>query len=68
MGRAKCSELTSLGSSGGTKIVQPEKIFQLTRTPVTVVTDRSSRIVDTPVVNMVRRVRKHSLLEPGDTK
>ena len=37
-------------------------------TLVTAVTERVSRIGDTPFVNMVRRARKNVLLEPGDTK
>ena len=38
------------------------------RTPVTVVTERTFRIGDTPTVNMVRRASKNALFEPGDTK
>ena len=62
------AELAGEGSRSAAESFQPEKMFQLTRTPVTVVTDRTRHIVETPFVNMVRRVRKHTLLEPGDTK
>jgi hypothetical protein len=37
-------------------------------TLVTAVTDRPSRMRETPFVNMVRRVCKKTLLEPGDTR
>ena len=37
-------------------------------TPVMAVTERTFCIVDTPLVNMVRRVCTNALLEPGDTK
>jgi len=40
----------------------------LIQTPVTVVTDRRLRIGDTVNVNMVRRVCKKALFEPGDTR
>jgi hypothetical protein len=42
--------------------------FELLHNGVTAVTVRQSRIGDTPFVNMVRRVRKKALLEPGDTR
>ena len=40
----------------------------MAHTSVTVVTERACHMGDTQVVNMVQRVRKNTLLEPGDTE
>lgn len=42
--------------------------FGMTQTPVTAITVSSLRMGDTSFVNMVRRVRKKTLFEPGDTR
>ena len=43
-------------------------MFTIAHTPVIAVTERSVRMGDTSVVNMVQRVRKKTFLEPGDTR
>jgi len=40
----------------------------MAHTCVTAITDRTFRMRETPLVNMVRRVGKFTLLEPGDTE
>jgi hypothetical protein len=41
---------------------------RLLQTGVMAITDRSRRVGETSIVNMVQRVRKNALFEPGDTK
>jgi hypothetical protein len=48
---------------------EPQRaVFSMAHPPVTTVTDCTFDMGDTSFVNMVRRVRKKTLLEPGDTK
>jgi hypothetical protein len=48
------------------RVFQNGKITKITG--VTAVTDRSSDIRETSIVNMVQRASKKVLLEPGDTR
>src|ERR1035441_132730 len=43
-------------------------VLILIQTPVMAVTERTPRLRETRFVNMVRRVSKKTLLEPGDTR